>query len=123
MKLGELLKGMEDFELIGNPDREIEGLAYDSRLIQPGYLFVAIRGNRQDGHRFLGKALESGAAALVAEAFLDRQGPAEMIRVPDARRALSKLAVQYYGRPFRPRRLSDSCAHVGLWRNWRILAE
>ncbi|MCJ7595000.1 MAG: UDP-N-acetylmuramoyl-L-alanyl-D-glutamate--2,6-diaminopimelate ligase [Desulfobacterales bacterium] len=105
MKLGRILKGMTDYDLIGNPDREIEGLAYDSRQIKPGYLFVAIRGNRLDGHHFLEKAVECGAAALVAEDFNDLQGAAEKVRVPDARRALSKLAVQFYDRPFTGLRL------------------
>jgi len=101
MKLGQILKGMTEYDLIGDPEREIEGLAYDSRQVKPGYMFVALRGNRLDGHHFLERAVENGAVALVAEEFKTLDRAVERVRVPDARRALSRLAVQFYDRPFK----------------------
>ena len=101
MKLGSLIEGLERAELIrGDPDQEIEGLAYDSRKIAPGFLFVAVRGHAQDGHAFLQDALSRGAAALVAESFDKAASGAAMIRVPDSRSALAAMASRFYGNPF-----------------------
>ncbi|MBW1702009.1 MAG: UDP-N-acetylmuramoyl-L-alanyl-D-glutamate--2,6-diaminopimelate ligase, partial [Deltaproteobacteria bacterium] len=63
MQLGRLLKGMAIDESRGDSDREIEGLAYDSREVKPGYLFVALRGSTQDGHDFVKEAIRNGAVA------------------------------------------------------------
>lgn len=102
MKLGRLLENLEGIELLGgDADCEILGLAYDSRLVHPGFLFVAVRGHAQDGHGFLADALNRGAVALAAEAFPDKPYDAAMIRVPDARAALSGLAAGFYDHPYR----------------------
>ena len=49
------------------PDVPITGIAIDSRAVQPGYLFVAMRGKFSDGHDYIQKAIENGAAAVVGE--------------------------------------------------------
>ena len=51
MKLQELLRGLDPLELQASPETEITGIAYDSRAVQPGNLFVAIRGFDTDGHK------------------------------------------------------------------------
>jgi UDP-N-acetylmuramoyl-L-alanyl-D-glutamate--2,6-diaminopimelate ligase len=56
-----------DIHASGGPDRVIHGLTYDSRKAKPGYLFVAIKGFRQDGHDYIQQALENGAVAVIAE--------------------------------------------------------
>jgi UDP-N-acetylmuramoyl-L-alanyl-D-glutamate--2,6-diaminopimelate ligase len=99
MKLGEILEGMRDYDFEGDRELDILGITYDSRQVRPGHLFVAIRGNSADGHDYLGSAVESGAIALVAEDFGNFKGRASKIRVSNSRLALSKLAVQFYGRP------------------------
>ena len=67
MKLQELLKNLEILECTAPPDTEISGISYDSRVTRAGDLFVAIKGFEVDGHRFIPKAMERGAAAVLCE--------------------------------------------------------
>jgi UDP-N-acetylmuramoyl-L-alanyl-D-glutamate--2,6-diaminopimelate ligase len=99
MKLGQLLKGIPDYDLSGDPEQEIQGLGYDSRQVRAGYLFVALKGSTQNGHNYLRDAIQNGAVALVAEEFKELQGAVARVKVPDSRDALSKLAVQFYDHP------------------------
>jgi UDP-N-acetylmuramoyl-L-alanyl-D-glutamate--2,6-diaminopimelate ligase len=100
MNLGGLLEEIRDYNLDGPHDREIRGIAYDSRKIRTGDLFVAIRGHLQDGHDYLCEAVKNGAVALVAEEFKEELGEGiSRIRVNDSRSTLSKLAVRFYGYP------------------------
>ena len=61
MKLNELLSKVKPLDIAGNADVEITGVNIDSRRIEPGHLFVAVRGTQVDGHSFITKALENGA--------------------------------------------------------------
>ena len=63
MRLRDLLAGCRVIHVPGDLDREISGIAYDSRQVQPGFIFVAIRGLKTDGNRFAATAAQSGAAA------------------------------------------------------------
>jgi len=99
MKLGQLLEGLPDYDLNGHGELEIKGLGYDSRRIQVGDLFVAIKGHSQNGHDYLNDAIRNGAVALVAEEFRESYGDASKILVPDSREALSKLAARFYENP------------------------
>lgn len=101
MKLNHLLKGVGLYDLSGNPDLEIKGLTYDSRQVQPGSLFVALRGHQQNGHDYLHDAVRKGAVALVAEEFKGIREDVTKVKVPNSREALSKLAVQFYDTPCR----------------------
>jgi len=101
MKLGQLLEGMSTYELIGDPELEIEGLAYDSRQVKPGYLFVALKGHELDGHDYIPDALENGAIAVVAEELEGLQEDVPKAHVPNSREALSKIAIQFYRHPFK----------------------
>ena len=67
MKLKELLLGIGVLSQSVPEDLEIREVRYDSRAVEKGDLFVAIRGYATDGHQFIGKALEQGAAAIVCE--------------------------------------------------------
>ncbi len=100
MKLSTLLEKIPVFSLDGNGEVEVKGLAYDSRKVQPGYLFVAIKGYLQNGHDFLDEAVKNGAVALVGEEFRDSYGKLLKIRVPDSREALSKIAAKFYEEPY-----------------------
>lgn len=87
-------------ETVGNIERTVAGITMDSRAARPGSLFVAVRGERQDGHAFVADALSRGAAAVVVEAGAAVQpGDATVVLVPDTRRALSAIAAAFYGDP------------------------
>jgi UDP-N-acetylmuramoyl-L-alanyl-D-glutamate--2,6-diaminopimelate ligase len=79
----------------------VTGIAYDSRTVEPGQLFVAVPGTRQDGRRFVGDALARGAAAVVVEGDAPAERTAASIVVPSSREALARLADAYYGHPSR----------------------
>ncbi len=73
------------------------GVTHDSRLVEPGFAFVAVPGMRRDGARFVPEALRRGAALVVAECELPPDVPA--VVVPDARGALAALARAVFGDP------------------------
>jgi UDP-N-acetylmuramoyl-L-alanyl-D-glutamate--2,6-diaminopimelate ligase len=100
MRLLKLINGLSQVSVQGSLDLEITGIAYDSRKVVPGGLFVAVSGHRQDGHRFVGQALARGAVAVAAERELP-QVPATVARitVPDGRGALAELAAAFYDYP------------------------
>jgi UDP-N-acetylmuramoyl-L-alanyl-D-glutamate--2,6-diaminopimelate ligase len=105
MRLGELL-ALEKIEAIeGDVEREITGLAYDSRRVEPGCVFFAIRGEKSDGHDFLEQAAAGGAAALVVARSLPRPAGTALIRVRDVRRALGLWSAHFFGAPSRSLKL------------------
>ena len=65
MKLHELLVGLEVLGASADMDMEITSVAYDSRKVTPGCLFVAVTGMAVDGHKFISAAVQAGAAAVV----------------------------------------------------------
>jgi UDP-N-acetylmuramoyl-L-alanyl-D-glutamate--2,6-diaminopimelate ligase len=104
--LSQLLAGVEAIESrlpgSGPADPAIEGLAYDSRQVRPGWLFFALSGLHADGHRFVGPAIAAGAKAIVHSQSLPSYDPeVAYIRVPDSRVAMSPIAADFYGRPSR----------------------
>jgi len=110
MKLQTLIRGLPVLEIRGDPDPEVSGLCSDSRKFQAGQIFVAIKGLQHDGHRFLSKAAQTGATALVVE---DRESIPDnftgtTIVVKESRHALDKMAANYFGHP------SDAVFMVGV---------
>ena len=67
MRLSELLKYVKPIAIVGNAEVDITGVNIDSRKIEKGHLFVAIKGTQTDGHRFIPKAIELGAVAVLCE--------------------------------------------------------
>ena len=67
MKLSELLKNIQPIGIQGNTDIDISGINIDSRRVENGHLFVAMKGTQTDGHKYIPKALELGAAAILCE--------------------------------------------------------
>ena len=65
MKLEKILKGVDIAEQTADTGMEIGELKYDSRQVQNGDVFVAITGYETDGHKYIGKAIELGASAIV----------------------------------------------------------
>ena len=87
--------------LLGRSDRPIRGAAVDSRLVEPGQLFVALPGERTDGHRHLGDAVKRGATALLVTRQIDDvrpYGDVSIIRVADGLAALGAVAAAWRGR-------------------------
>jgi UDP-N-acetylmuramoyl-L-alanyl-D-glutamate--2,6-diaminopimelate ligase len=101
-----LINGLAQGSVRGPLDLDITGIAYDSRKVIPGSLFVAVSGQRQDGHRFVDQALARGAVAVVVERELPQvQVAAARITVPDSREALAHLAAAFYDYPAKKLRL------------------
>ena len=61
MQLKNLLTAIQPRAIIGPVDRQVESIAYDSRRVQKNGLFVALRGEKSDGHQFIDQAIEKGA--------------------------------------------------------------
>jgi UDP-N-acetylmuramoyl-L-alanyl-D-glutamate--2,6-diaminopimelate ligase len=105
MQLGELLHEVSYRVLAGEPRIDVRGVAWDSRHVQPGYAFFAIRGVSLDGHRFLRQALAAGAAALVVERGADADladlHRATAVEVASTREALAWAASALHDYPAR----------------------
>lgn len=97
MKLREIVKNLNILDANADMDMEIRGISYDSRKTQPGDLFVAIRGFESDGHRFIPKAVEKGAAAVLCEAAPEDGTP--YVRVADCRLGLALSSRAFFGNP------------------------
>ncbi|HWO92798.1 MAG TPA: Mur ligase domain-containing protein, partial [Methylomirabilota bacterium] len=67
MRLEELVRGVPDAALEGSGDVEVHGIAYDSRRVKPGDLFVAVTGIRSDGHAYAADAVAAGAIAVAVQ--------------------------------------------------------
>ncbi len=91
-----LLDALPDKTVLGALPGRVTGVAYDSRKVAPGELFVAISGFKQDGRRFAADAVGRGAAVVVAEGADPLPGSATpRIIVPSSREALARLADAY----------------------------
>nr|MDQ2687516.1 Mur ligase domain-containing protein [Armatimonadota bacterium] len=103
MKLSELCDVLPNCQRFGE-DVEIESLAYDSRAVTPGALFIALRGAKTDGHDFIAQALHQGASALMVDSLHAGWYVApgiSALAVPDTRQTLSPLAAAFYDAPTR----------------------
>lgn len=78
----------------------IHGIAYDSRMVKPGYLFVALEGGSVDGHRYIPQAIERGASAIVGTKRIEL-ADVPYVPVDDGRQALALLSAAFYGFPSR----------------------
>jgi UDP-N-acetylmuramoyl-L-alanyl-D-glutamate--2,6-diaminopimelate ligase len=83
------------------PDVEITGIAYDSRTVTPGALFVALRGTKATGADFVSDAIARGAAAIVVDRPAAAARETACVEVSDARAALATLSAEFYGHPSR----------------------
>ena len=100
MKLEEILNGIHVAEIKGNITKEISGLEIDSRKIESGHMFVAVRGTQTDGHAYIGKAIEKGASVIVCETYPDNiDSDITYIKVNDTEEVVGKLATAFYGHP------------------------
>ena len=100
MKLTEVMDGVNVQDWQGGRQAEVSALAYESNRVEPGSLFCTWKGKVKDGHTFVPDAVKRGAVAVVAERQLgDLKIPG--IRVENGRRALGRMAANFYGNPSR----------------------
>ncbi len=99
MLLGDLLRRIPGVEVHGLPRIPITGIAYDSRRVQAGNIFVGIRGEKTDGARFFRDAIRGGAAALISEEEGGQIPGVATLRVKDAREFLAQAAQAFYQDP------------------------
>ncbi len=101
MRLQKLLEGVEYEPAFHPVNEEASGLAYDSRRVKSGNLFVALKGEKTDGNIFVDQAVARGAAIVVSEmpppALLDRR----WIQVRNGRQALARMSANFFGHPTR----------------------
>ncbi|MCX7787474.1 MAG: UDP-N-acetylmuramoyl-L-alanyl-D-glutamate--2,6-diaminopimelate ligase [Spirochaetes bacterium] len=97
-----LLSAIDEVKRIGNSDPLVKGIAYDSREVQPGYLFCALEGIHTDGHRYIEGAIKAGAVSILC-----RKMPPSLsdrvvyLQVEDPRKAMSRLSAALYQFPSR----------------------
>ncbi len=82
-------------------ERPIRGLAYDSRKVNPGYLFFALSGLHVDGHDFIDQAIDAGAAAIVLDREVPKRPGVTYIFVEDGRKAMAPFAAAFWEHPER----------------------
>lgn len=100
MKLQELTQSIKPVSITGNADIEITGIDIDSRKVQPGHLFIAMRGTQVDGHKFIPKAIEQGAVAVLCEQLpTDIAQGVTYIQVKDCEDCVGTVATTFYGNP------------------------
>lgn len=100
MKLSELVKSIKTLEVVGSVEKEIAGVNIDSRRIENGHLFVAMKGTQVDGHKFIPKAIELGAVAVLLEDMPeDVDENVTYIKVASTEEAVGPVATTFYGNP------------------------
>ena len=100
MKLNEILRKVTPLDIRGNAEVEITGVNIDSRRIEKGHLFVAIKGTQVDGHSFIQKAIDLGAAAILCEYLPETLSEGVTYVVVDSSEAaVGPVATMYYGDP------------------------
>ncbi|MCD8210427.1 MAG: UDP-N-acetylmuramoyl-L-alanyl-D-glutamate--2,6-diaminopimelate ligase [Prevotella sp.] len=106
MILQELIKNITPIEVKGSLEKEITGINLDSRLIEKGHIFVAMRGTQVDGHKFISKAIDSGAIAILCEEIPD-ETPQDVtfIKVKSTEDVIGAVATRFYGDPSRKLKL------------------
>ena len=80
-------------------DFPVTGIAYDSRKIKPGFLFVAIQGGVSNGHSFINKAIETGASGIICQKLPVEESNIPFVVVQDTREALAIISAQFHGQP------------------------
>src|SRR5256885_894405 len=98
MQLKTLIAHVKTLQINGPTDRDIVSIAYDSRRVKKGSLFVALRGEKVDGHEFIQQAINQGAVAVVSER-AEQDARVTSIAVEDSRAALADLAAVFFQYP------------------------
>lgn len=107
-KLYELLKSIQVLDAWNEQELDIHGLAYNSRKVKQGDIFVCIKGFKTDGHAYILEAISNGATAIVVEDYQEGWNDIPQFRVEDSRQALAALSDAFYHHP------SQSMKTIGI---------
>ena len=101
MQLKEITREIQSNHIIlPKNESEITGVNIDSRMVEPGDLFIAMRGTQVDGHKYIAAAEEKGAVAIVCESLPEQINPnVTYIKVADSQAVAGKIATTFYGNP------------------------
>jgi UDP-N-acetylmuramoyl-L-alanyl-D-glutamate--2,6-diaminopimelate ligase len=99
MRIVDLLREVTHESVAGPTDRDVLGVTPDSRQVRPGYLFVAVHGERLDGDQFVAEAVQRGAIGVLCETPASVASGVCLVRVADSRLALAQLACAFHGHP------------------------
>lgn len=100
MILTELLRDVNPINIVGNTEKEITGVNIDSRRIDKGHLFIAIKGTQVDGHNYIDKAIAQGAVAIICETIpLNPDDKITYIQVESTESIVGNIATIFYGEP------------------------
>lgn len=100
IELNDLIQVVDAVEVVGDVSVEIGGLAFDSRKVEKGFLFFALKGTHVDGHNYITKAIQLGASAIVCESIPAQQAEGvAFVAVGDSSAALGLMAAKFYGNP------------------------
>jgi UDP-N-acetylmuramoyl-L-alanyl-D-glutamate--2,6-diaminopimelate ligase len=99
MKLAQILKNCSYQKVLGDMNLEVTGMHYDSRQINAGDAFFALRGVVSDGHDFIASAIASGAGVVFCEELFESTEPVVTVLVDNARQAMAVAAAEFYGHP------------------------
>lgn len=99
MKLSTLIGECEAKHMSGDSSVDIKGISEDSRRVERDFLFVAVNGEKSNGHDFLDEAAEKGAAALMMEEPHRYEGKVVNISVANSKKALGLVSSKFYGEP------------------------
>lgn len=101
-----LIRGIKPLKVIGNDDLSINEIHFDSRLIKPSDVFVALRGTQVDGHNFVETTIQNGAIAIICENLPDElHDHVTYIKVENSNEALAILSCNFYDNPSRKLKL------------------
>ena len=100
MTIKELMVNIRVKEIRGDVNQKVNAIHSDSRKVEPGSVFIAVKGRTTDGHKFIDKAVDRGAICVVAEEIADQQWENVcVILVENSASALAMMASTYYGNP------------------------
>lgn len=122
-RLGQLLRRLDVLGFLNPADPAVLALTCDSRQVERGTLFVAVKGAQANGHRYIAAAVGSGAAAVVCEELPAPLPPCPVVQVADTHYALSALADSFYGHPSAPLRMAGITGTDGKTSTMEILRE
>src|SRR5687768_13019154 len=101
MTIKELIVSIPVKNIRGDVNQEVTAIHFDSRKVEPGSVFVAVKGRTTDGHKFIDIAIDRGAVCVIAEEVENKDANVCFILVENASSALAKIASTFYGDPSR----------------------